>query len=30
MEKERKIEAPEGCEIEKVELIYGIKEGGKQ
>lgn len=24
MEKERKIEAPEGCEIEKVELIDGV------
>lgn len=24
MEKERKIEAPEGCEIEKVELINGV------
>jgi hypothetical protein len=24
MEKERKIEAPDGCEIEKVELVNGV------
>lgn len=30
MEKERKITAPEGCEIEKLMLLYGIKEGGEE
>jgi hypothetical protein len=30
MEKERKITAPEWCEIEKVELVEGIKEGGEE
>ena len=30
MERERKIEAPEWCEIEKVEIVYGIKEGGER
>ena len=30
MEKERKITAPEGCEIEKLKPLYGIKEGGEE
>jgi len=30
MEKERKITAQFGCEIEKLKPLYGIKEGGEE
>lgn len=30
MEKEKIINAPEGCEIEKLKPLYGIKEGGEE
>ena len=30
IEKETKITAPKGCEIEKLKPLYGIKEGGEE